>query len=111
RWVDRGIEDAAGCDDRYFLPELHRLRGELLQDLEDSAERVEESFAKAAELCREQGAKALELRTAMSVARFRDRAGDRTAGRDELAACYEWFGEGLETPDLVEAGKLLRELS
>lgn len=111
RWIDKGLAGARDCDDRYFLSELHRLRGVLLQDLGGPADDVDQCFARSLEICREQGARALELRTVMSAARFHGRNGDKATGRDELVACYDGFTEGLDTPDLHDARQLLQEIS
>jgi predicted ATPase len=55
-------------------------------------------------VARERGAKMRELRAAMRLARLRrdrDRSSD---ARDLLAPVYTWFGEGFDTPDLIEEG-------
>jgi predicted ATPase len=50
------------------------------------------------------------LRAATSLARLRQRRGDRRAAAD-LAPVYSWFTEGLDSPDLAEARTLLDELA
>jgi hypothetical protein len=37
--------------------------------------------------------------------------GERQEAQQCLAPVYDWFREGLDTPDLVDARSLLRELS
>jgi hypothetical protein len=37
--------------------------------------------------------------------------GQRTAARDLLAPVYDWFTEGFDTTDLIEAKALLDELT
>jgi class 3 adenylate cyclase/predicted ATPase len=96
--------------ERYAEAELHRVRGELLKSLGDYAAAVN-SFCTALAVARGQSAKLLELRAAMSLARLWRDAGKRNDARDLLALVYDWFTEGLDTPVLQDAGKLLRELS
>ena len=77
-------------------------------------------FFKAIDIARRQQAKSLELRTAMSLVRLRQKqvtqaTGDRryaTRSRlDEahrlLSEVYRWFAEGFDTKDLQEAKALL----
>jgi predicted ATPase len=98
--------------ERYMEADLHRLRGELLLELApDDHGPAEGAFQQALAVARSQGAKSLELRAAMSLARLR-RAQDRTAeARDLLAPVYDWFTKGFDTADLKEAKALLDELS
>ena len=61
-------------------------------------------------LAREFGAKALELRAAMSFARLFSNQGRRDEARSMLAEIYGWFTEGFDTADLKDAKALLEEL-
>ena len=92
--------------------ELYRLRGELLlEHAPDEHEPVEVSYQQALAVAQSQGAKSLELRAAMSLARLR-RARDRAKeARDLLAPVHGQFTEGFDTADLKEAKALLDELS
>ncbi len=58
-----------------------------------------------------QGAKALELRAAVSLSRLWRDQGRRAEVHDLLAPVYGWFTEGFDTPDLKEAKALLDALS
>ena len=51
------------------------------------------------------------LRAACSFARFAAAQGDADRARELLAPIYDSFTEGFETPELLEAAALLRELS
>ena len=68
-------------------------------------------FRRAAEVARAQGARAFELRAAMSLARFSRARGTPEDARAMLAPVYESFTEGFETPDLQAANALLGELA
>jgi predicted ATPase len=94
--------------------DLHRLRGELLlqQEAADLAWREAEAcFRQALNMARRQQARSLELRAAMSLARLYQKQGRQAEVRPMLAECYEWFTEGLDTPDLREARALLEQVS
>jgi predicted ATPase len=93
--------------------ELHRLRGEFLlrQGVAEGACReAEDGFRRALAIARQQQAKSLELRAAMSLTRLFQRQGRQAEARPMLAECYGWFTEGFETPDLQEAKALLHDL-
>ena len=57
------------------------------------------------------GARWLELRAAVSLARLWQAQGRRDEARELLAGIYGWFTEGFDTVDLVEAKALLAELA
>jgi len=97
-------------DERFCDAELHRLQGDLLARTE-RWEAAEESFRRALEVARAQQARAFELRAAMGLARLARARGNSADGRAILAPVYEWFTEGLETPDLQAAKSLLVELA
>ena len=56
-------------------------------------------------------AKAWELRATMSLARLLAKQGRRDEARTMLAAIYNWFTEGFDTPDLKDAKVLLDQLA
>jgi len=64
----------------------------------------------AVELARRQQAKAWELQTALSLARLWRAQGKWEAARTLLGEVYDWFSEGFDTADLVEARALLHEM-
>ena len=57
------------------------------------------------------GAKMWELRAATSLGRLWRRQGRKAEARELLQGVYGWFSEGLDTPDLKEAGALLDALA
>jgi predicted ATPase len=104
------LEAANAHQERWFEAEIHRLRGELLRDTGDHAA-AEVSFRTAIDIARRQNAKLWELRACVSLAEmFRDQ-GKGTAARDLLAPVYDWFTEGFDAPDLIEAKALLDPLN
>jgi class 3 adenylate cyclase/tetratricopeptide (TPR) repeat protein len=91
---------------------LYRLKGELL--LRRSAEHhveAESCLRQALEIARRQGAKSLELRTAMSLSRLWQQQGKQAEAYALLTPIYGWFTEGFDTADLQEAKALLEELA
>jgi predicted ATPase len=113
--------------ERVYEAELYRLQGQLTlapshvqgpassstqphaTSLTAHAE-AESCFLKAMEIARQQQAKTLELRAALSLARLWQQQGKHTAARALLAPLYGWFTEGFDTVDLQEAKVLLDTL-
>jgi predicted ATPase len=107
-----GVAQAEQQGQHYYDAELHRLRAEILLDTDGNAvEEAEALFGQSLEIARRQEAKTFELRAATSLARLWQRQGKRDATRELLAPVYEWFTEGFDTRDLIEAKALLAELS
>jgi len=65
---------------------------------------------KALQIARQQQAKSLELRAAMSLARLWKRQGQEAEARQLLREIYGWFTEGFDTADLQDARGLLETL-
>lgn len=96
--------------DRHIEAELHRLRGESLLGLADQTQ-AEACFREALSVAREQQAKSLELRVALSLARLWQNQGKRDDAGRLLEEVYRRFGEGFDTPDLRDARALLDSLA
>src|SRR5262249_27772813 len=87
--------------ERWYEPELYRLKGTLLlQQHGDHQAEAESCFHHALEVARIQQAKSFELRTATSLARLWQQQGKRKEAYDILASVYHWFTEGFDTADL-----------
>jgi predicted ATPase len=118
--LDEALTMVEKTDERYYEAELHRQRGELLllrtarsHPAQDSREQheAEACFQHALDVARQQQAKSLELRAAMSLSRLWQRQGKRAEARALLAEVYDWFAEEFDTVDLQEAKTLLAELA
>jgi DNA-binding winged helix-turn-helix (wHTH) protein/predicted ATPase len=72
---------------------------------------AEACFHQAIEVARRQGAKALELRATMSLARLWQQQEKRGEAHQMLSTLYHFFTEGWGTKDLQDAKALLTELS
>jgi class 3 adenylate cyclase/tetratricopeptide (TPR) repeat protein len=105
--VERALE--ANPYELVSRPEMIALRGELRLRL-GKAERAEADFREAVEIAQSMGAKAWELRATMSFARLLRDAGRRDEARTMLADIYNWFTEGFDTTDLIDAKALLGQL-
>jgi class 3 adenylate cyclase/predicted ATPase len=103
---------ANGTEGHGYDAEIYRLKGELLlrQDHPNVAE-AQNCFQRAVEVARKQSAKSFELRATMSLARLLAKKGRRDEARAMLAAIYNWFTEGFDTADLIDAKALLEELN
>jgi predicted ATPase len=112
----------------YQAADLYQLKGQLLLKRADvwssdgvftrrllphaqTEPEAEACFLKAVEIAQRQGAKSLELRAVMGLARLWRRQGKKAAARQCLAKIYGWFTEGFATPDLQAAKALLNEMT
>ena len=109
--LEEALTLATSTGERYVVAELHRLRAEcLLAGPRPDATTAAGELLQALEIARDQQARSLELRTARDLARLWAERGERQQALDLLAPVYDWFTEGFDTPDLVEAKVLLEEL-
>jgi len=110
RLLDDALALVGATGEGMYESEVHRLRGERLARGAPDEARVraaEACFTQALAIARRQDALSLELRAAMSLARFhRDRGRDELA-RDVILPVYQRFTEGFDTPDLLDARQLL----
>jgi predicted ATPase len=107
--LDEAAEVVVVTQERYYAPELERLRGALLIQ-QGEPDEADACFQKAIRAAADMGAKSLELRAAMSLARLWSEQGRRPAAYDLLAPVYGWFTEGFATADLKDARTLLDQL-
>jgi tetratricopeptide (TPR) repeat protein len=95
---------------RLARPEAFRVRGELWH-AKGQAGPAEADLRESIALAQSMGAKAFELRSAISLARLLHSEGRRDEARAMLAEIYNWFTEGFDTADLKDARALLDELN
>jgi class 3 adenylate cyclase/tetratricopeptide (TPR) repeat protein len=99
----RLIEEARGDSaDLWFVPELDRLKGELLFKAGNGDE-AESCLRRALEAAHAEGARLLELRAAMSLARLLEARGRLREAQGLLAPIYFQFDEGFGIADLKNA--------
>jgi predicted ATPase len=88
----------------YYLPELHRVRGDLLAQA-GHADQAAEAYGHAMELAAGHGSRSAELRAVLR--RCRLHGSPSAADRARLRRLYDQFEEGFGTPDLLAAKELL----
>jgi predicted ATPase len=101
---------AQASGERWWEAELCRQMGELRRSLKAHQESAT-WLQRALVVSRQQNAKALELRAAMSLARLWRDEGKCTKAAELLAPIYGGFTEGHDTLDLKEAKALLDQLN
>ena len=113
--LSAAMEALAAADqqeERYYEPDIHRVRGEVLLRQDGSnVEEAENCFRRAIEIARKQSGKSLELRATTSLARLLAKEGRVDEARAMLAEIYGWFTEGFDTADIKDAKALLEELT
>ncbi|MEM5430373.1 adenylate/guanylate cyclase domain-containing protein [Cupriavidus oxalaticus] len=103
--------------ERFDEPALIRLKGEVLQAMcgdtgsSAAALEAESCFFQAMELARDQGAKAIEFRCAVSLAHLWHRQGRDDAARRLLASLHDLCPEDRNSVDWHQAGQLQEKLS
>ncbi|OFW00534.1 MAG: hypothetical protein A3I61_12300 [Acidobacteria bacterium RIFCSPLOWO2_02_FULL_68_18] len=113
--LTEALQIAQTSGDRFWEPEIHRIRGNMLLTLgprqphaiPDARDQGTEALERALALARVQQTRGLELRAAVSLYRAAKHGGKEEEARSQLAEVYDWFREGFETRDLREARALL----
>jgi class 3 adenylate cyclase/tetratricopeptide (TPR) repeat protein len=110
--IDQALAHIERNGDAAEHAEMLRLKGEVLMMRHPSATaEAEKCFCEALEVARAQEAKWWELRSTVSLARLLGDTNRRDEARTMLGEIYNWFTEGFDLPDLLEAKALLNELS
>src|SRR5262249_32262427 len=115
---------AQNTGEGYGVPELHRIKGELFLNSNDSLKTGNPSmdssgisalsqaracFAEAFTVAKQQGARWRQLRVVLSMHRLERRWGK--SNQTQLAEIYSSFTEGFETRDLRQAKALVQVVS
>ena len=111
-----GLKMMEQTGERFYAPELYRLKGELLlADSPDASRSAEPCFHKAVEQAKQLDARLLTLRALMSLDRFLQmREGSPKKRRDalrDLKKLHQSFSQGLDTPDLRAVQVFLNQSS
>lgn len=107
--IEDALERADSNGEAWCLPELLRIKGEILRSggAADANEKAEDCFRQALDLARRQQALSWELRAAMSLAGLWRDAGKIAEAKDLLSGVYDRFAEGFDTVDLRTARALI----
>ena len=106
--VESSLADFSARGQDAFIPELHRMRGDLLRAGGVADEQaIEACYREAMRLASRQSAKSMELRAALGLFQLWADHGRVEEARDLLRALRAACSEGWDDPDLVEADRLL----
>jgi predicted ATPase len=110
--IDSAVSLANNSGAKFYLPELLHIKARILAsmcqpDRTDAMGCLEGSLA----IAREQGALALELRSACTLASWLSERGQRGQARRALSSVYKRFTEGFETADLRIARQLMEDMA
>ena len=108
--VSDALHRTEGSGECEFAAELYRIAGTAMMTQGKSVE-AENSFRRAIEIARTQGARMWDLRATTSLAPLLAKQGRRAEARTMLAEIYGWFTEGFDLADLKDAKALLDKLS
>jgi predicted ATPase len=107
--LDEAIQGAETTNERFFEPELHRLRGNMLLMLGRKDE-AQAGLRRALTIAQQQQARWWELRAATSLARHLHQEGNSLEAYSVLQPIYSWYIEGFDTISVREAKTLLDDL-
>ena len=105
-WLDEAVTITSVNKTSFCEPELHRLRGEFILATNGDNREALDHIQRAADLAREMGALALQLRATLSLASAA-RGSEREAALGQLSRLHGEITEGFDTSDLVSTARLL----
>jgi predicted ATPase len=108
--LERVRREASALGENWVIGLFDIAEAEICKGKEDF-QGAEEWLLQAITFARQQPSKGVELRAATSLARLWRDQGKRSEAYDLLAPIYDWFTEGFDTTDLIEAKSLLDELN
>ncbi|MBI4538387.1 MAG: AAA family ATPase [Gemmatimonadetes bacterium] len=108
--LQEALEAAHRTHERFWEPELHRLKGNVGLARGDD-ETAEAAYRRALEVADSQGARALALRAARALARLLRDTGRETEARASLQAALAALEDAASSPDVAEAMELLQVMA
>ena len=110
--IDTALRTATDMDNRWLMPEILRVKGELLvQRGSDDSAAIADLFRQSMRQAHEQQALYWELSAAISLAELMRRQDRDAEARAGLAPVYDRFTEGFSAPRVKHAQKLLDSLT
>jgi predicted ATPase/DNA-binding winged helix-turn-helix (wHTH) protein len=111
--IDRALHKAQTGGECWCLPELFRIKAELLgqSHVGDYPSNAEHCLKKGLDIARNQGALFWELRCALIMAQQKQKQNLPGAAQEILAPVFDRFTEGFETEDLRTARMMLDQIS
>ncbi|GMQ78226.1 MAG: hypothetical protein BMS9Abin02_0726 [Anaerolineae bacterium] len=105
--VQEALEITSLEGERLNEAELYKLKGRFLEKQNADISEIVACYGKAADIACQQGAKLLELRAQLAMARLELKSDEAAENRNQLARLYEHFSDGFNTVDLVEVRNFL----
>ncbi|MBI5276894.1 MAG: AAA family ATPase [Burkholderiales bacterium] len=105
--IDSALDEIEKHQMRFWEPELHRMRGDVLERLHEPARLQEACYRRAIEAAEGQSATLLALRARTSLARIAGARGDASPAHDELAQLLGGFEQQPAVSDVLEARRAL----
>jgi predicted ATPase len=111
--IDEALERVTDIGEPWLMPEVLRLKGELMlmQETPSSVAAEAPHCLRSLDCARRHRALSWELRAALSLAQFHRDQGRMHEARDSLTSVYGRFTEGFGTADLLTAKQLLDDFS
>ena len=110
--IDEALATCDRADYHAFEAELHRVRGEILWELNcANPAPAEEAFQAALAVGKQQGARSFKLRAALALAKLHQSTGRPADAHAVLAPALEVFAPTPEMPEIAEAQALLECLA
>ena len=107
--LDAQLLEVERTEERWFVAEMHRVRGELLLKVQPpDVTAAESAFLRAIEIARSQQARTFELRATLSLAKLYQTTDRNQAASELLVAALAGFGASPELPEVGEAQRLMR---
>jgi len=109
RRARRIVDETGEC---WSSAEISRVEGEIIRLNPKLSERkAEDCFIEAISVAKQQRTKMWEIRAATSLARVLKAQGKFDEAFETISSAYEWFSEGFDAPELIDAKALLDELA
>jgi tetratricopeptide (TPR) repeat protein len=120
--IDQALSCMVETNERMTEAETWRVKGDLTlrlaaktgrtgKRLDSPRGEAEGCFRSAIAIARKQNSKIWELRASVNLAQLLECSDRKSEAKEALTEIYGWFSEGLDTPDLQQARKILEVLS
>jgi tetratricopeptide (TPR) repeat protein len=108
--IDEALVRIETSVDRFYEPEIYRIKGELLWTMDDAQDEAEVFVQRAIDTSKERNVRWFELRSTVCLAKLWQSQGKNQEAYNLLKPLYDWFTEGFDTQDMKIAKELLDEL-
>jgi predicted ATPase/class 3 adenylate cyclase len=110
--IEEALQAVERSDERFWEPELMRLRGKLMAEVGGVADtQIEAALREAVSIAEHRQARGLELRSARTLCWWLGERAAAAEARKSLQSLLDSFTEGLDTADAQDAERLLAALT